>query len=112
LKDFVEENSLETSDNGITQCIKNHLVNRQSRFSKYFPQAVSDKYKWIMVPFHADSPSNYEFYPEDEEENYIDIISDTSLKVQFPRKSHTECWLGIGREFPHLSRKALNFLSV
>jgi hypothetical protein len=45
LKDFVEENRVETSDTGIDQCIKDHLVNLQSRFSKYFPEAVSDKYK-------------------------------------------------------------------
>jgi hypothetical protein len=43
LKDFVEEHSIETSDTGIDQCIKDHLVNLQSRFSKYFPEAVSDK---------------------------------------------------------------------
>jgi hypothetical protein len=44
---FVEENTAEASDTGIDQCIKNHLVNLQSRFSKYFPEVVSDKYKWI-----------------------------------------------------------------
>jgi hypothetical protein len=61
LKDFVEENSVEKSDTGIVQCIKDHLVNLQSRFPKYFPEAVSDKYKWIMDPFPADSPQNYDF---------------------------------------------------
>jgi hypothetical protein len=25
-------------------------------FVKYFPEAVTDKYKWIKDPFHADSP--------------------------------------------------------
>jgi hypothetical protein len=49
-------------------------------FSRYFPEAVSDKYKWITDPFHADSPQNYEFSLE-EQENYNDIISHTSLKV-------------------------------
>jgi hypothetical protein len=37
-------------------------------------------------PFHADLPQNDDFSLEEEEEDYIDIISDTSLKVQFPRK--------------------------
>jgi hypothetical protein len=36
LKDFVEENSVETSDTGIYQTIKYHLVNIQPRFYKYF----------------------------------------------------------------------------
>jgi hypothetical protein len=42
------------------------------------------------------------------EEHYIDIISDPSLKVRFPRKSKAEFWLVIEGEFPHLSRKILN----
>jgi hypothetical protein len=44
------------------------------------------------------------------EENYTDIISDTSLNVPFPRKSYTEFLVGIGGEFSHLSRKALKIL--
>jgi hypothetical protein len=36
LKDFMEENSAETSDTGTDQCIKNHAVNMKSTFSIYF----------------------------------------------------------------------------
>jgi hypothetical protein len=80
-----------TSDTGIEQCIKDHLVNLRSRFCKYFPEGVTDKYKWIMDPFHADSPQNYAFSLE--EGNYIDIISDTPLRVQFPMKLYIEFWV-------------------
>jgi hypothetical protein len=100
LKGFVAESIVEAS---VT--IKNHWVNLQSRFSKYFPEAVYDKYKRIPDSFHANS--NYEFYLS--LENYIDV-SDTSLKFRFPRKAHIEFWVCIGGEFPHLSRKALNIL--
>jgi hypothetical protein len=41
------------------------------------------------------------------ERNYIEPISDTPLKVQFPRKTYIEFWVGIGGDFPHFSRKAL-----
>jgi hypothetical protein len=58
LKDFVEESSVGTNDTGTGQCIKDCLVNLQSMFSKYFPEAVSDKYKWIMDPIHVDTPQN------------------------------------------------------
>jgi hypothetical protein len=61
LKGFVEENSLETFDTGIDQCIQDHLVHQQSRFSEYFPEAVGHKYKYTTDPFHADSPPNYDF---------------------------------------------------
>jgi hypothetical protein len=57
----VEENSVETINTGIYQCIKGELVNLQSRFSKYFPEAVSNKHEWIMDSFHSDSPQNWEF---------------------------------------------------
>jgi hypothetical protein len=44
------------------------------------------------------------------EENYVDNMSNTSLKVQFPRKLYREFWVGIGQEFLHLSRKAMSIL--
>jgi hypothetical protein len=61
-----------------------------------------------MDPFHPDWPQNYNFSLE--EGNYIDLISDTPLKVQFPRKSYIVFWVGIGDEVPHLSRKVVNNL--
>jgi hypothetical protein len=69
----------------------------------------SDKYKWTMNPFHADSSQNYDFSLE-EKENYIDIISDTSSKFHFSRNSYVEFWMGVGGEFSHLSRKALDII--
>jgi hypothetical protein len=47
LNDIVYGNNMEASDNGIHQCI-----------SKYFLEAGSDKCKWIIDPFHVDSPQN------------------------------------------------------
>jgi hypothetical protein len=41
LKHFVKENSVETSDTGIDQCIKDHLICCPA---KYFPEVVIDKY--------------------------------------------------------------------
>jgi hypothetical protein len=42
-KDFVEESSMETSDTEIDQCIKDYLVNLQSRFSTYFTEVAKLK---------------------------------------------------------------------
>jgi hypothetical protein len=100
---YCRGNTVETSVTGIDQCIKDHLVDMQSRFSTYFTEAICDKYKRTADPFHADSPQRYYFSLE-EEENSTDTISDTPLEVQFPRKSHIEFWVDIGEEFPHLSR--------
>jgi hypothetical protein len=79
LKYFVEERDVETSDTGVDQCITDHLVSLQSRFSKYFPEAANDKYKCIMDPFYADSQQNYEFLLK--KKKYIDFIYDTSVKL-------------------------------
>jgi hypothetical protein len=71
LEDLVEGNNVETSDTGIDQWNKGHLVNLQSRFSKYRPEAVSDKHKWITDQFHADSSRNYEFSLEKEKQTVL-----------------------------------------
>jgi hypothetical protein len=79
LKDFVEENSVGRSDTGIQHCSEEHLVNLQSRFSKHFPEAISDKYKWITGPFLVDSPPNYDFSLEEEENYSISTLYRTFL---------------------------------
>jgi hypothetical protein len=53
------------------------------------------------------TPQNYEFSLE--KGKYIDI-SDTPLKVRFPRKLYIEFWVSTGEEVPHLSRKVVNNL--
>jgi hypothetical protein len=108
LNDFVEEKSVETKDAGIDQCIKDHLLNSWSRFSKYFPEAVCDKYKWITGPFYAAMPQNYDFSLE--EANYINILPHSTLKVQLLWKLQTKFWVGNRRDLPPFSRKALNIL--
>jgi hypothetical protein len=75
LKDFCGAKQCGKGNSGIHQCIKDHLVSLQSKFSKYFPEAVSDK-------CYVESLPNYDFSLE-VEEKYIDIISDTFLKFSF-----------------------------
>jgi hypothetical protein len=104
---FIEE--MEINETGIEQCIREHLINLQSSFSKYFPEKMNVKYSWIIDPFREVSSPNNDFSLE-EEENYIDLTSDTSLKLRFRRDSLTEFLVGVGEEYPHLSKKAINNL--
>lgn len=62
-----------------TDRIRDHLVSPSSGFSKYFPEVLSDKYRWMTDPFHVNSLPDYEFSLE-EGGNCIDIISNTSLR--------------------------------
>jgi hypothetical protein len=59
---------------------------------------------------HADSSPDYDFSLLKKKTIYIGVMCDSSLKVQFLRKSSVEFWVGIVGEFPHLSLKALNIL--
>jgi hypothetical protein len=70
---------------------------------------MNDKNSWIRDPFHEVSPPNNDFSLE-EEENYTDLTSDTSLKLRFRRESLTEFWVGAREEYPHLTKKAINIL--
>jgi hypothetical protein len=82
LNAFTEDNNMELSETGVKRCIREHFINLQSSFYKYFPEKMNDKYSWIRDPFHEVSPANNDFSLE-EEENYIDLTSDTSLKLRF-----------------------------
>jgi hypothetical protein len=109
LNAFIENNNMEISETGTERFIREHLINLQSSFSKYFPEKMNDKYSRIRDAFHEVSPPNNDFSLE-EEENYIDLTSDTSLKLRFRRESLTEYWVGVGEEYPHLSKKAISIL--
>jgi hypothetical protein len=95
LNAFIEDNNMEISETEIERCIREHLINLQSSFSKYFPEKMNDKCSWIRDTFHEVSPPNNDFSLQ-EEENYIDLTSDTSLKLRFRWESLTEFWVGVG----------------
>jgi hypothetical protein len=60
LKGIVQENSVEETDAGT-----DHLVTLQSRFSKQFLKQLSNKYKWIIDPFHTDLLQNCDLILEE-----------------------------------------------
>jgi hypothetical protein len=61
LNAFIEDNNMEISETGVERCVREHLINLQSSFSKYFPEKMDDKYSWITDPFHEVSPPNKNF---------------------------------------------------
>jgi hypothetical protein len=42
LNAFIEDNNMEISETGIERCIREHLINLQSNFSKYFPEKMTN----------------------------------------------------------------------
>lgn len=91
----------------IKSCLLDHLIMLKVHFEKYFCNDF-DKFNWIKNPFeNAPGPSSLKV---NEQEQLIDLTSDTSLKSKFKELSLLEFWIHIGKEFPTLSQKALKIL--
>ncbi|XP_008186759.1 zinc finger BED domain-containing protein 5-like [Acyrthosiphon pisum] len=68
-----------------------HLTNLETHFMKYFPEEMK-QYYWIKDPFTEKPPSNF---TTTEEEQLIDISSDSSLRMQFSSYSLLGFWNSI-----------------
>jgi len=102
LKYFFEDNDLELATSLKTIFLK-HLTNLETHFMKYFPEEMK-QYYWIKDPFTEKSLSNFTTI---EEEQLIDISSDSSQRMQFSSYSLIGFWNSIKDEYPEVSNKAL-----
>jgi hypothetical protein len=75
LNAFIEDNNMEISENGIERCVREHLINLQSSFCKYFPEKMNDKYRWIRDPFHDVSPPNNGFLSKRKKTTSIALLT-------------------------------------
>jgi len=66
--------------------------------------------KWIINPFKDDYIENI---PDGilAKELFIDLTSDSALKIAFKTKNTTNFWLNVKQEYSALSTKALQFLN-
>jgi hypothetical protein len=85
----VEESSVERNDYGIDQNNKKHLVNLQSRISKYFLEEISVKYRCFSDQFNSDSPETYDFFLE--EGNFFKI----SVSLNVVHRMFGGHWRGV-----------------
>ncbi|XP_025410678.1 protein FAM200A-like [Sipha flava] len=83
-----------------------HLMNLETHFMKYFPEEMK-QYYWIKDPFTEKPPSNF---TTTEEEQLIDISSDSSLRMQLSSYSLLGFWNSIKDEYPEVSNKDLRIL--
>ncbi|XP_022162791.1 protein FAM200A-like [Myzus persicae] len=82
------------------------MTNLETHFMKYFPEEMKEYY-WIKDPFTEKPISNF---TTTEEEQLIDISSDSSLRMQFSSYSFLGFWNSIKDEYPAVSNKALRIL--
>lgn len=83
-----------------------HQTNLETHFMKYFLEEMK-QYYWIKDPFTEKPPSNF---TTTEEEQLINISSDSSLRMQFSSYSLLGFWNSIKDEYSEVSNKALRIL--
>ncbi|XP_025407445.1 zinc finger BED domain-containing protein 5-like [Sipha flava] len=105
LKSFLEDNDLELPMSSLN-IISDHLMTLKNHFEKYFPEDIV-QYNWIKDPFSENPLPNF---TTTEEEQLIDISSDSSLRMKFSSFSLLEFWSSIKDEYSEISNKALRLL--
>lgn len=105
LKSFHEDNDLELPMNSL-KIISDYLMTLKNHFEKYFPDDIV-QYNWIKDPFSEKPLPNF---TTTEEEQLIDISSDSSLRMKFSSFSLLGFWNSIKDEYPEISNKALRVL--
>ena len=62
------------------------------------------KYEWIRDPFSATPAADFS---TTEEEQLIDVTSDSAMRLQFKSKTLAAFWIGVEKDYPLLGRRAL-----
>jgi hypothetical protein len=97
-----------TNKKYILPLILNHLDALHNQISHCFPSLVVEEYDWIRNPFVAIHPSIQ--LSLEEEEELIDIFSDRTLKLKHSEDDLTSFWIGVEKEYPNISQKAVKIL--
>ena len=107
LKEFTVSNQLDLSDE-VRSCILDHLSSLKKHFENYFPALEMENYDWIKDPFNAQLKDNV--LTTSEEEQFIDIISQSSLKNRFSTMTLPQFWISLLLEHKEISEKATKIL--
>ena len=86
--------------------IQQHISSLLGFFKKYFPEN-SSQYDWVRDPFNAPAPTGFSSAEEDQ---FIDMTSDSTLRLRFTSQTLSEFWLSVEREYPLLGQRAMGIL--
>lgn len=84
--------------------IKQHISSLMGFFKKYFPEN-SFQYDWVRDPFNAPAPTGFS-----SAEEFIDMSSDSILRLWFTSQALSEFWLSVEKQYPLLGQKAIRIL--
>uniref|UniRef100_A0A8C6S835 HAT C-terminal dimerisation domain-containing protein n=1 Tax=Neogobius melanostomus TaxID=47308 RepID=A0A8C6S835_9GOBI len=107
LDEFMEENDLNVHI--VKTSITTHLQALLEYFDKYFPEETApEQYDWIKSPFTVTTASHLSAGMEDA---LIELSCDRTLKTDFNSKTLAEFWISVEREYPQLSKAAMDVLT-
>lgn len=107
LDEFMEENDL--SVHIVKTSITTHLQALLEHFDKYFPEETApEQYDWIRSPFTVTIASHLSAGMEDA---LVELSCDRTLKTDFDSKTLAEFWISVEREYPRLSKAAMDVLT-
>ena len=101
LQNFCGNNNLRI-DQSVKSNIVRHLQELQNTFLLYFPKGMFNC-DWVRNPF---SCSTAPFTGKTMKE-FIKLLSDGNLKLQFTSHLSSKFWLSVQEEYPTLPREAL-----
>ncbi|XP_030580905.1 zinc finger BED domain-containing protein 5-like [Archocentrus centrarchus] len=104
LHEFVDTNDYDAIS--VIPHIKQHISSLIGFFKKYFPEN-SSQYDWVRDPFSAPAPTGFS---SAEEEQFIDMTSDSTLRLRFTSQTLSAFWLSVERQYPLLGEKAISIL--
>ncbi|KAM3861136.1 zinc finger BED domain-containing protein 5-like [Diretmus argenteus] len=103
LKTFIEINELQ---NTAIPVMRDHISGLKTNFQKYFCVDDSAAYDWIRDPFTT-APSTFS---SAEEEQYIDLTSDSTARLQLTSKTMAGFWVGVEKDYPLIGQRAVGVL--
>ncbi|CAM5091665.1 unnamed protein product [Eretmochelys imbricata] len=89
--------------------MKQHLESLQKDLPKYFPDP-DGTFEWIRNPFIINVQTLPNNLSASEEQQLLELASDSFLKTKFEQNTLTSFWLGVSSEYPALSDKAVKYL--
>lgn len=77
---------------------------------RFLPKTLpisSAQYDWVRDAFNAAAPADFRC---DEEDQFIEVTSDSSLRLKLVTQTLSEFWIGVEREHPLIAQRAVRTL--
>ena len=109
LHEFIEkQENAKINKQKLVNLISEHIQSLLNQFGFYFGDLNVESFSLVSSPFlaHIDALN----LPTSELNQFIELTSDTTLKMLHPRVNLMKFWSQASREYPELSQKAFKII--